>query len=100
MNAMIYTKPGREEMDGLWYIGTLIQPYSYTTISTIALETLGNPGWNWESYQRYVKRAERMCAPEVGIPDQEYRDLYNPDSVGHDGMCLLLCKRCRSDLRF
>ncbi|EKM50075.1 uncharacterized protein PHACADRAFT_213839 [Phanerochaete carnosa HHB-10118-sp] len=44
MNILAYTKPAREEMD--------------------ALEALGNPGWNWESYQKYIKKAEgylRSC---------------------------------------
>ncbi|GJE91044.1 GMC family oxidoreductase [Phanerochaete sordida] len=65
MNVLTYTKPAREEMD--------------------ALEALGNPGWNWETYQTYAKKAEGFQAPLPREIDDGFRDLYHPDSVGHDG---------------
>ena len=70
--------------------------------SCLALEALGNPGWNWESYQKYAKKSEkyeaslwrhayahpsnRFHVPEAPVPDPNFRDIYNLDSVGHDGM--------------
>ncbi|EKM50925.1 uncharacterized protein PHACADRAFT_128563 [Phanerochaete carnosa HHB-10118-sp] len=65
INLMAYTKPAREELD--------------------AHEALGNPGWNWSSYQKYAKKVERFCAPASAIMDEDFRNLYNPNSVGHDG---------------
>lgn len=65
MNILAYTKPAREEMD--------------------ALEALGNPGWNWESFQKYAKKAEGFRASLPREADNDFRDLYHPDSVGHDG---------------
>ncbi|EKM50939.1 uncharacterized protein PHACADRAFT_262842 [Phanerochaete carnosa HHB-10118-sp] len=65
INVMAYTKPAREELN--------------------ALETLGNPGWNWSSYQKYANKAEKFCTPAPAIMDEDFRNLYNPDSVGHDG---------------
>ncbi|EKM50933.1 uncharacterized protein PHACADRAFT_262829 [Phanerochaete carnosa HHB-10118-sp] len=65
INVMAYTKPAREELD--------------------ALETLGNPGWNWSSYQKYANKAEGFRTPAPAIMDEDFRNLYNPDSVGHDG---------------
>ncbi|KZT63567.1 GMC oxidoreductase [Daedalea quercina L-15889] len=43
-NFMLYNKPAREYLD--------------------AFEQLGNEGWNWESFDKYSKRAERFTAPD------------------------------------
>ena len=73
-----------------------------------ALEELGNSGWNWEAYEKYVKKAERsvsrvylytgstrpvnnlgrFVAP-VPNAKEEFRSLYNNDAVGHHGRPLL-----------
>lgn len=88
----------------------MVRPRFTTVVFTLhfrlylALEALGNPGWNWSSYQKYAKKVERcvgnvqglisrvfegvphrFCPPVPAIMDEDFRDLYNPDSVGHDG---------------
>ncbi|EKM58756.1 uncharacterized protein PHACADRAFT_135864 [Phanerochaete carnosa HHB-10118-sp] len=65
MNVLAYTEPVHEEMD--------------------MLEALGNPGWNWETFQKYAKKAEGFRTPCPREIDGGFRDLYNSDSVGHSG---------------
>ncbi|KAH9947119.1 GMC oxidoreductase [Amylocystis lapponica] len=60
LNFLIYTRPQCEEWD--------------------ALETLGNPGWNWETFYKYSKKSERSDSENA-----EYQDLVDPDAMGHDG---------------
>ncbi|KIJ48404.1 GMC oxidoreductase [Sphaerobolus stellatus SS14] len=47
MNAMMWTRPGKEEIDA----------------SRLAWEQLGNPGWNYDNFIKYVKRAENFHPP-------------------------------------
>ena len=56
----------------------------YTVFS--AFELLGNDGWNWEKFHRYAKRVERFRHADGSYDaDPDFRGLYNPESVGHDG---------------
>ncbi|GJE90581.1 GMC family oxidoreductase [Phanerochaete sordida] len=64
LNIMAYTKPARAELD--------------------ALEGLGNPGWNWDAYQTYAKKAERFAAAPPAT-EAQFKGQYDPVSVGHDG---------------
>ncbi|KAI0761853.1 GMC oxidoreductase [Trametes elegans] len=64
INFLYWTRPQREEIE--------------------ATERLGNAGWNWERFFEASKRAERFCAPNEDA-DAQYRPLYNPQSVGHNG---------------
>ena len=66
-----------------------------------AIGSLGNNGWDWDTFLKYVKKAERFVAfPSVipvGLigyirfypPDpslaNDFVNHYNPDSLGHDG---------------
>ncbi|CAL1705809.1 unnamed protein product [Somion occarium] len=63
INCLVYLKPHRADID--------------------AFEKLGNPGWNWENYQKYSKKAESVHAPVP--PVRQFRPTYNHDDVGHDG---------------
>ncbi|KAI0695505.1 GMC oxidoreductase [Cerioporus squamosus] len=64
INFLFWTRPGREEVD--------------------AVEKLGNPGWNWQRFFEAAKRCENFVkTPINNHPD--YKDLYNHNSVGHEG---------------
>ncbi|KAH9947105.1 GMC oxidoreductase [Amylocystis lapponica] len=66
LNFLIYTRPQCEEWD--------------------ALETLGNPGWNWETFHKYSKKSERYgTLLDPTRRTAEYQDLVDPDAMGHDG---------------
>jgi hypothetical protein len=43
-------------------VGELFQGYQINVglVFTLDLERLGNPGWNWENYDKYVTRTERL----------------------------------------
>lgn len=49
-----------------------------------AIETLGNPGWNWEEFKKYFKRVETFHPPTEG---QAKRYAYNhvPEYHGTSG---------------
>ncbi|KAJ3545648.1 hypothetical protein NM688_g5603 [Phlebia brevispora] len=64
INCLGWTRPARQEMD--------------------ALETLGNKGWNWDKFFHYSKKSERFIPPYLQ-PFAEFKDLYNAESLGHDG---------------
>jgi hypothetical protein len=43
-------------------VGKLFQGYQVNVglVFILDLERLGNPGWNWENYDKYVTRTERL----------------------------------------
>lgn len=55
MNGMMWTRPGKEETDGKPNDVISDLPDS----RSIAWERLGNPGWNYDNFIPYVKRAEK-----------------------------------------
>ncbi|KAI0727770.1 GMC oxidoreductase [Fomitopsis betulina] len=64
MNMMLWTRPQREDID--------------------ALEKLGNPGWNWETFYKYMKKSESFIAAKEPL-SSDYLDLHRADALGHDG---------------
>ncbi|GJE88963.1 GMC oxidoreductase [Phanerochaete sordida] len=72
INWMIWTIPQRDEIE--------------------AIGKLGNEGWTWENFHKYQRKVQRFYPP----PDderQEYKDLYNSETVGHDGPVPLIFSR-------
>lgn len=49
-----------------------------------AIEKLGNPGWNWETYLRYSKKSERFTPPDAEEAEAEHLH-YDPAHHGTDG---------------
>ncbi|KAF8485370.1 GMC oxidoreductase [Russula ochroleuca] len=49
-----------------------------------AIEKLGNPGWNWETYMRYSRKSERFTPPSAQEAAAE-RLHFNPAHHGTDG---------------
>ncbi|KAI9433324.1 GMC oxidoreductase [Lactarius indigo] len=49
-----------------------------------AIEKLGNPGWNWETYLRYSRKSERFTPPDAKEAEAE-RLHYDPAHHGTDG---------------
>ncbi|KIJ36239.1 GMC oxidoreductase [Sphaerobolus stellatus SS14] len=49
-----------------------------------AIEKLGNPGWNWEEFEKYAHRIEKFQEP---TPEKmlKYLYTYTKDSHGHNG---------------
>ena len=47
-----------------------------------AIEELGNPGWNWETYLRYSKKSERyvIVLRKLGLPADYLRRFTPPDA--------------------
>ncbi|KAH9918276.1 alcohol oxidase [Fomitopsis serialis] len=62
INFLLWNKPAREFLD--------------------AFEELGNEGWNWESFDKYSKRAEQFTAPDH---DRDYLT-YDLKHRGTSGM--------------
>lgn len=75
-----------------------------------AFEKLGNPGWNWEDYDKYSKRSERHAyqgiyynyftklmlfegsmIPKAGVSQV----LTVQDAMGHQGLFMLLHRPTR-----
>jgi choline dehydrogenase-like flavoprotein len=58
INFYVFTQPPASDIDGtpcsLWFI-----TYYELRFCAIAIEKLGNPGWNWETYIRYSRKSER-----------------------------------------
>ncbi|KDQ20144.1 hypothetical protein BOTBODRAFT_27554 [Botryobasidium botryosum FD-172 SS1] len=49
-----------------------------------SIERLGNPGWNWERYLRYAKKAERFTPPKPEDADKHGLH-FNLDAHGTNG---------------
>ncbi|KIJ48387.1 GMC oxidoreductase [Sphaerobolus stellatus SS14] len=64
MNGMMWTRPGREEID--------------------AWEQLGNPGWNYDNFIKYVKRAENFHPPTKTTIARDLLSV-DPDWFGTNG---------------
>ena len=56
---MLWNKPARQYLDGQFFIPAV--PPSWLNVLA-ALEELGNPGWNWESFDKYSLKSERYVA--------------------------------------
>ncbi|KAH9929344.1 GMC oxidoreductase [Fomitopsis serialis] len=67
INFMCWTKPPREEID--------------------EFEKLGNPGWNWQNYERYVAKTEGFVAPSEEVRKRNDNVNVNFDTwkIGRDG---------------
>ncbi|KAI0071186.1 GMC oxidoreductase [Panus rudis PR-1116 ss-1] len=63
INCLVWVKPQEDEIN--------------------MLESLGNPGWNWENFHKYSKKTERVY-PQAP-PQRAFQGLYDPETVGHDG---------------
>ncbi|KZT09996.1 GMC oxidoreductase [Laetiporus sulphureus 93-53] len=71
LNAMLWTRPQREDID--------------------AIERLGNLGWNWDHFYEYSKKSEKLAfvltprfVPIVAT-STEHKDLIGKKSVGSSG---------------
>ncbi|OCH83644.1 FAD/NAD(P)-binding domain-containing protein [Obba rivulosa] len=60
INYQLWNKPSREYLD--------------------ALTELGNPGWNWESFNKYSKKAERFIQPDHDLDVLTYDMTYRGDT--------------------
>ncbi|KAA1467422.1 GMC oxidoreductase [Dentipellis sp. KUC8613] len=49
-----------------------------------AIESLGNPGWNWKEFLKYMKKSETYTPPTNDIVEQ-YWTGYTHEFHGHDG---------------
>ncbi|KAJ3540564.1 hypothetical protein NM688_g6209 [Phlebia brevispora] len=69
INFMVYTKPGAEEMNDI--------------------ERLGNPGWNWKNFQKYVQKSEGYVDPtpetlkHIELPDVTGLGRHGPLAVSY-----------------
>jgi hypothetical protein len=43
-------------------------------VSILDLERLGNPGWNWKNYDKYVARTERLESHDTHVFSVTYTD--------------------------
>ncbi|GJE91611.1 GMC family oxidoreductase [Phanerochaete sordida] len=64
INFMVWTKPPAEEIDDI--------------------ERLGNPGWNWQNYQKYAQKVERLIEPTPQQKEKFNLPEYEND-VSRDG---------------
>ena len=58
MNFMPWQKPPKEEIDGECIL-TSTHKWGIENNAFPDLERLGNPGWNWNNYQKYCHKVER-----------------------------------------
>ncbi|KAA1467387.1 alcohol oxidase [Dentipellis sp. KUC8613] len=49
-----------------------------------AIEGLGNPGWNWREFLKYMKKSETYTVPSDDVVEQYYAG-YTHEYHGHDG---------------
>ena len=59
VNFYLWTRPEREDMNGASIVNVAASYAVHLTPCTAAWERLGNPGWNWENFQRYSRKVER-----------------------------------------
>lgn len=110
INFLYWTRPQREEIDGEHPSGlSRARSPSHHITRILAIEKLGNKGWNWERFFEASKRAEssvsfhclfrttlskiaflsgfsrRFRASAVVNNDPDYHNLYVSESVGHNG---------------
>ncbi|EKM52404.1 uncharacterized protein PHACADRAFT_260760 [Phanerochaete carnosa HHB-10118-sp] len=64
INWLVWTIPPRQDIDGIG--------------------KLGNEGWTWERFHSYQKKLQKFYPPPKNELS-EFKNLYNPESVGHDG---------------
>ncbi|GBE88776.1 Dehydrogenase citC [Sparassis crispa] len=64
INFMVWTKPTAEEINDF--------------------ERLGNPGWNWNNYQKYVARTEGFISPHEEV-QRTFKLNYDAANVGSEG---------------
>ncbi|KAH9938079.1 alcohol oxidase [Fomitopsis serialis] len=62
---MSWTKPPKEEID--------------------EFEKLGNPGWNWQNYERYVAKTEGFIAPSEEVRKRNDYVNMSIEQIGRDG---------------
>ncbi|GBE79001.1 Dehydrogenase citC [Sparassis crispa] len=60
INVLLWNKPSRDYLQ--------------------AFEELGNPGWNWEAFEKYSKRAERFMKPHHDLDILTYDMAYRGDA--------------------
>ncbi|TFY61039.1 hypothetical protein EVG20_g7209 [Dentipellis fragilis] len=49
-----------------------------------AIEELGNPGWNWKEFLKYIKKSETFTIPPKDVVEKYYAG-YTHEFHGHDG---------------
>ncbi|KAI0832660.1 GMC oxidoreductase [Trametes gibbosa] len=64
INFLCWTKPPREDIDDF--------------------ERLGNPGWNWENFEKYLKRTEGFVPPSADLRE-EMQLKYDTWDLGTEG---------------
>ncbi|EKM52445.1 uncharacterized protein PHACADRAFT_211701 [Phanerochaete carnosa HHB-10118-sp] len=77
INYMVWTKPPAEEIDD-W-------------------ERLGNPGWNWKNFQKYIHRAERFVEPAAELREKFKIPLHEGD-LGTKGALAISFPRTFSEV--
>ncbi|KAI0929980.1 hypothetical protein AcV5_006805 [Taiwanofungus camphoratus] len=95
MNLLIWSRPQREDFDGMSMFSASNVLYSRSS----AIEKVGNPGWNWERFYEYSKRTERFTSP-ITRGSSGYQDLYRSDSVGLHGPIPISFSRTYSGAEF
>ena len=56
---MVWTRPQREEIDGVSETYTTTRPSFANPGSWQAIEALGNKGWNWARFFEASKKSEK-----------------------------------------
>jgi choline dehydrogenase-like flavoprotein len=58
INFYVWNLPPKQDIDGACFLTVIGEAADIST----AWEELGNEGWNWKNYSKYVKKAE-TCVP-------------------------------------
>lgn|SRR6266851_3838037 len=58
INFYVFTQPPASDIDGMLPL-TKVYTLLPIVLCVLAIEKLGNPGWNWETYLRYSRKSER-----------------------------------------
>ncbi|KII84207.1 hypothetical protein PLICRDRAFT_179872 [Plicaturopsis crispa FD-325 SS-3] len=59
--------------------------YNLPDEKIVAIEALGNPGWNWAEFLRYFKKVEGLVQPSAGTAATYHAGGYTSDFHGTDG---------------
>ncbi|CDO76652.1 GMC oxidoreductase [Trametes cinnabarina] len=81
INFLCWIKPSAKEIDG----NTIAEPlHGHILTRFIDFERLGNPGWNWNNYEKYIRRTERFTPPSEEV-QRALNMNFDNWSLGTDG---------------
>jgi choline dehydrogenase-like flavoprotein len=68
LNFYVFAQPPASDIDGTLSLFRAYPLLLIAVLFVLAIEKLGNPGWNWEAHLRYSRKSERYVTfQRVGV---------------------------------